>query len=408
MSDAQARKPVFSDLPRWIEQDYRTFFARRNFQDYLTRSSERPFVELLRNYGARTDGANFPDFLDFLTTDKGVEALEACNRTRRENAQNPITLDILGWNAEYEAYQREQSIENPPTLEEFLKDSSGKAWRSALEAYLRSLEDKDSNTDLSGFLTFVNRGINSQATRTFDQVRQNYLTGKSDDFLEKLQALEEQWPPEELKSYIRDLNRSPIFYSFLLNGTPEKEVSKDLLKRVFALVCDREGILESDSQGSKPTEVTSECLKSPEGIDPIDILRDRLQDAWALTAILYHRSMSQIKIISQNKETSSCSLIINELEAQCASGSASVLTMFAEFVQAQTQGPMSQRNNNRRQNIGPLQKGALSDSAREFLEVCRNQTTATTPATPQEVPSSSGGGSFVTALQAQFERGMGS
>jgi hypothetical protein len=387
MSDAQTRKRVFSDLPRWIEQDYRAFFARRNFQDYLTRSSERPFVELLRNYGARTDGANFPDFLDFLTTDKGVEALEACNRTRRENAQNPITLDILGWNAEYEAYQREQSIENPPTLEEFLKDSSGKAWRPALEAYLGPLEDKDRNTNLSGFLTFVNHGIDSKSTITFDQVWQNYLKDRSDAFLGKLHAFEDQWPPEELNTYIQDLNRSPIFYSFLLNGTPEKEVSKGLLKHVFALVCDREGILESDSQGRKPKEVTSECLKSPEGIDPINTLRDKLQDAWALTAILYHRSMSEINIITQNKDTSSCDLIINELAAQCASGSASVLKMLSDFVQAQTEGPMSERSNNRRQNSGPLQKGALSDSARAFLEVCRNQTTSTTPEAHQAVPS---------------------
>jgi hypothetical protein len=94
MSDAQTMRPVYSDLPRWIEQDYREFLARRIFGDYLKSSSGKPFYSLLQNYGAATDGGNFPDFLDFLKSSKGEDALREHNNTRRLLSQSPVTLDI--------------------------------------------------------------------------------------------------------------------------------------------------------------------------------------------------------------------------------------------------------------------------------------------------------------------------
>jgi hypothetical protein len=369
MSDTKPKQTVPSDLPRWIEQDYREFLARRIFGDYLKSSSGKPFYLLLQNYGAATDGGNFPDFLDFLKSSKGKDALRDHNNTIRLLGQSPVTQDIPAWNAEYEVYQRKVSIENPPTLEEFLKDSSGKLWRPALESYLDTLQDKDSNADLSGFLRFVNNGIHADSV----QVQQEDLKDQDGNFLEKLETLKREWPPEDLVGSIEDLNKSTMLLPFILRGTPEEKISKDILRRCFAFVCYREGFLQEDSQGKIPTEVTSECLKIPEGQNSFSALEQGLERAWLLTATLYRRTMDGITIINQNKNTPSYQLVINELTAQCTAGRVRVLGMVADFMQSQSEGGLFERNRLRGANSGFLKKGQLSDSAVEFLEKCRNQ-----------------------------------
>jgi hypothetical protein len=394
MSDQVMVEP---NLRFWIEGDCIKCHEGKIFPDYLEfcLSEKKPFANLLKSYAEIAKGLEqsptFQGFLLFCKSESGQRELRGALIPSSDET-------IESWGREYLQYQRKQNIEKPITLDDLSTFSVGKVWAPFLSAYLKVASEGDAPHTFSGFLTFVHEQLKRQgcdrSSTTLADVELRFINSITDDSFEsKLNPYSDEWPTDKLRPLIDDLNQSPHLVSFLSKKSPENQMSVGLLKECFLFVC---RVKELTVDGAE--EVTIESLKTPEGANPATKLTEDLNEAWAIAAILFHRTMFQIPVVQSSIGTAALDCFLLEMKAKCDSGVSAVLQMLASAFQ-------EERNGVRDLNSAALVRGLLSEKVLAAIEVCKNPT-STTPATPQESPSSSGGGFSEAVLQARFEGGM--
>ena len=413
MSDQQAGH---ANLHFLIERAHSRCLEGKIFQGYFDTCLNKPYYSLLQDYKTDLESkGEKPTFSDFLERcagqlyEKSLEIVTSENATdlSQEDLEKMAKTRVKAWKEQYQYYEHAKIIkyqENDDSVrkgsinansilsfEEFAQSCKGQLFDGLFGPYIASLEGKDDIPTLKGLLKFCydqkildlngNKYIFADRSRNY-AARPTDTLLKLEDFQKDSTSMAVRHSAEETVAF---LGEGLYVCRLAENGTLQNSKVAELFREIFRRACIQKGLLLDSS-----AEVGLGNFQ-PKKLENLTSLLADLVECRASAAAIIYQYLGDVSLIQSYAGSEAVETVKREVETKCDRGTEEICRHVIELCERR-------KDFNRTANDNALHGDTPSEKVLEKL----NRFTAITPATHQESPSSSGGGSFVTALQARF------
>jgi hypothetical protein len=420
MSDQATVAPNLHFL---IERAHIKCLGEKIFQGYFDTCSKQPYYDLLQKYkeDSESEGKK-PTFSDFLERpDVYQRALKIVTGENQENLENGSLSQkdlekmaktrVNAWKKQYQFYEHEKIVKYQEhddavregeinansilSFEEFAQSCEGQSFHCLFGPYVASL--KDDIATLKGFLKFCyNKNIIDLGSdkSIFEARSQNYADRPIDTLLSRHDfKTDGHTDTTAVKHWTEDTVRflgEGLYVSRLVeNGTLQNGYIAELFRQIFHRSCVQKRLLDDPKK-----EVELGNFK-PTKLDSLTLLLSELVECRTAAAAIIYEYLGGVSLIQSYKGSEAEGIVAREVETKCNRGTQEICRTLEQLCSEKIDA-------NRTSNANALRDGQPSQEVLDKLE----RFTATTPATDQESPPSSGGGCSQAVFQARFGEGM--
>ena len=424
MSDQQAGH---ANLHFLIERAHSRCLEQKIFQGYFDTCSEQPYYAFLQEYKTTLESkGEKPTFSDFLEHcagqfyQKSLEIVTGENNEKSEEeklsqedleemAKTRVKAWIEKWKEKYQYYEhakiikyqqydqdvRDKKENSNPLLpfEDFAQSCKGQLFDGLFGPYVASLEGKDDIPTLRGLLKFCYDKeilvLNGKKS-LFADCSQKYAAIPTDVILSINNFTIDGHTDAKVVREIADttvgfLSEGLYVYRLAENGTLQNSKVAELFREIFHSACTRKSLLKKIEQ-----EVGLKNFKLERLENPTSLLKD-LGECRASAAAIIYKYLGDVSLIQSYAGSEAVKTVQGEVETKCDRGTEEICRDVIELCERR-------KDFNRTANDSVLHGDTLSEEVLKKLE----RLTSTTPATPQESHSSSGGGFSEAVLLARF------